>query len=324
MKLIFTSFFTSATIILSAQVPTDGIVFAHSFSNTYNPIIPEGLEPSSINASLVNGPQMDPTSALGLTSGQSLQFYNDFIQAGATNGQASVSLKFRADADFIGEMPDFSYANLYNSGDVFIRIQKTTGYYIQVGLYNDNNGNFTYGYITANFEVGPDQLSSWNTVTMTYDGNPLEQEVALYLNGQDVATVNQGNECSQGGNVIYLNYGMTIGGIQNQPFVGTIDEVYIHNRTLTPEEAVNIYFSQSFVGINELENHSLNLYPNPVLDVINLEGFNNENIDIINAQGAKVMTQRMTIGRNQWDLNTLPSGIYFIKTSQGSTKFVKG
>lgn len=310
--------------MLSAQVPTDGIVFAHSFSNTYIPIIPEGLEPSSINASLVDGPQMDPSSALGLTSGQGLQFYNDFIQAGATNGQASVSLKFKADADFIGEMQDFTYANLYNSGDFFIRIQKTTGYYIQVGLYNDNNGSFTYGYILANSEVGPDILSAWNTVTMTYDGNPLEQELVLYINGQNVAAINQSNECSQGGNVIYLNYGLTIGGIENQPFVGSIDEVYIHNRPLTSEEALNIHFSQSFVGVNEIKENNLNHYPNPVMDMINIEGFNNENIDIINAQGAKVMTQRMTIGRNQWDLNTLPSGIYFIKTSQGSTKFVKG
>lgn len=327
MKAILSIALASATCVLSAQVPNEDLIFALNFSNTFNTVIPADFAASANNADLGMDSQMNPDAACFLGENQNVIFNNSTFQAGSTNGEVSVSTKFRADLDFVYNMFDFSYANIFNSGNCFIRIQKTSTYFIQVGLYDGNDFPLNVGYRTISYPVNPEDLNYWTTVTMTFDGTPTAQTLALYVNGSPVASETQNNDCGElAGNVGYENNNMIIGGLVDQPYAGTIDEVFIHNRTISADEASDIYFSQSFVvGLNELQAKSQlsSVYPNPAKDIIQFEGFNNENIEIINAQGAKVMTQKLTIGRNQWDINTLPAGVYFIKTSQGSTKFVK-
>jgi plastocyanin len=92
----------------------------------------------------------------------------------------------------------------------------------------------------------------------------------------------------------------------------------------------------STVGTNDLNKElSLNLYPNPSTDIINLSVTGSQNqsvsIDIVNLLGSKVMDcggkQILTNGVRRIDISTLPRGVYFLNivgdNRNKSIRFVK-
>jgi hypothetical protein len=324
MKIIFTSIFSLFTFLSFAQVPTQDLIFAHDFASTTAAAVPQGLMPYANDATLGADILSVEESALSLQAGQNMRFYNDSFQAGSSNGQLTVSIKFAADFNALNNMEQNTYASLYNSGDCFIRILKTSTYFIQVGLYNGNNNKSSFGFISLAYNVDPGLISSWTDVSLWYTGTPTSQHLELFYNGQAVVSTTQGYECEQGGNPIYLNYDMVIGGLSDSPFVGSIDEVYIHNRALSSAEIAQIYSSTSFVGVNELNpSTSLNLYPNPAVDVLFIESLSNDIIEIRDVQGALISQQKLQIGINQINTSELAPGIYLVKSYTSTKKFIK-
>lgn len=87
-------------------------------------------------------------------------------------------------------------------------------------------------------------------------------------------------------------------------------------------------FSHSSIGINEIENISLSIYPNPTSDFISIDFDSNlqENmsVTIINAIGQTVLTTKTT---DRIDIQNLESGVYFLqlKTTNriGISRFIK-
>jgi hypothetical protein len=324
MKIIFTSIFSLFTLLSFAQVPTQDLIFAHDFNGIFSAAIPENLAPYYNDATLGQDNQMTEQRALSLEAGQNMRFYNDFLQAGATNGQLTVSLKFSADYESVLNMPSGTYANLYNSGDCFIRILKTSVYFLQIGLNNGNNSGTSFGYITIALPIDIGFINNWNSISMVYFGTAAAQNLELHYNGEPVAINTENFECEQGGNVIYLNYDMVIGDINNQPFTGSIDELFIHNRALSPSEIWNIHNSSSFVGVNEADQQtSFNVYPNPTNDVLFVESLSNDLIEIRDIQGALITQQKMQIGINQINTSELAPGIYLVKSNNTTKKFIK-
>ncbi len=78
------------------------------------------------------------------------------------------------------------------------------------------------------------------------------------------------------------------------------------------------------LGISEVGQILVNIYPNPVNDVLNIESKSATIIQIANVLGEIVHTQTIQLGINPIDVSSLNSGIYFIKTGKGADlKFVK-
>lgn len=71
-------------------------------------------------------------------------------------------------------------------------------------------------------------------------------------------------------------------------------------------------------SIDEYENQIIKIYPNPVAEILNIEGLS-ENATIIDASGKTVMSQV----DSKTDVSDLPAGIYFVETSTARTRFIK-
>lgn len=83
-------------------------------------------------------------------------------------------------------------------------------------------------------------------------------------------------------------------------------------------------WSSSPVGIEEVEQTSLKIYPNPASTILNIELNEATQIRIVNVLGEMVATQKLNTGNNSLDVSNLVSGVYFLHTENGaSTKFVK-
>lgn len=86
-------------------------------------------------------------------------------------------------------------------------------------------------------------------------------------------------------------------------------------------------FSHSNLGIDELENISLRIYPNPAVEFLSIEFGDNSQEDvavtIINSIGQTVLTTKTT---DRIDVQNLESGVYFLQlktTNQiGTSKFI--
>lgn len=76
------------------------------------------------------------------------------------------------------------------------------------------------------------------------------------------------------------------------------------------------------VGLPEIVMNSskLKIYPNPVSNILTIEGVENCDIEIINILGQK---EKRTLHQNNINVSGLPAGTYFIKTPSGYSKFIK-
>jgi uncharacterized delta-60 repeat protein len=81
--------------------------------------------------------------------------------------------------------------------------------------------------------------------------------------------------------------------------------------------------SASGSGIEEQLNQTLNVYPNPANDILNIELSQTSNISVMDINGVEILNNEVN-NITQLDVTTFASGIYFIRTSEGQTvKFIK-
>jgi len=73
-------------------------------------------------------------------------------------------------------------------------------------------------------------------------------------------------------------------------------------------------FTTANVGITEVETTNFNVYPNPTIGDITIEGAGVKKIEVINASGKLIMTKEVKGGeKNQINIENQARGIYFIK-----------
>lgn len=73
-------------------------------------------------------------------------------------------------------------------------------------------------------------------------------------------------------------------------------------------------------NVIEISSESLSVYPNPTIDILYLDGVDNEMVSIYDAMGRLVMQQ---VYNGNLDVSGLATGVYAVKTSNQITKFVK-
>jgi hypothetical protein len=100
------------------------------------------------------------------------------------------------------------------------------------------------------------------------------------------------------------------------------NKVWLYNYSLNKWVGYN--FIQSGVGINELKQNLISMYPNPTSSILNIEVKEQTQISIVNVLGDIVLTQTLN-GLSKIDVSNLTSGVYFIQDSKsGQTiKFIK-
>jgi hypothetical protein len=76
------------------------------------------------------------------------------------------------------------------------------------------------------------------------------------------------------------------------------------------------------VGINELQESGLSLYPNPASDKITIEKSPipaQSQLSIMNVNGQELITQHISERKTVIDISTLPSGVYFVRVTNDRT-----
>ena len=164
----------------------------------------------------------------------------------------------------------------------------------------------------------------WYNVVFTHDSSSGGK---IYVNGVLISNNNvTGNICSNQNNLIF-------GADNNQGnlfrlFNGKIDDIGIWNRALTYSEVLNLF--NSTLSNNNFDNNTkIDIYPNPVNEILNLDLSNNELIERLSIYDVtgKTVLEIKDISNHQINVSSLEKGVYIIdiKTQIGSfkEKFVK-
>ncbi len=87
---------------------------------------------------------------------------------------------------------------------------------------------------------------------------------------------------------------------------------------------VGYNFIQSNVGVNELKQNQVSIYPNPTSSILNIETQQETPITIVNILGEVVKTETI-IGTCKLDVSNLNTGVYFIQDTKlgKAIKFIK-
>lgn len=92
-----------------------------------------------------------------------------------------------------------------------------------------------------------------------------------------------------------------------------IDLVAVYNKTLDADEAASMGGPGTWVGLIENDqNESIKLYPNPAKDVLNIEVGQTADVEIISITG-QIVEKTVVDGSSRIDISQLNSGVYFVK-----------
>jgi hypothetical protein len=75
--------------------------------------------------------------------------------------------------------------------------------------------------------------------------------------------------------------------------------------------------------IPERENKLLTIYPNPIVDILNIELNNNSEITIFNTMGQLLIQKQLNAGTNVLNLSSLNKGLFFVKIGDKTIKLIK-
>jgi hypothetical protein len=79
-------------------------------------------------------------------------------------------------------------------------------------------------------------------------------------------------------------------------------------------------FSFPVVSVDEVDETPIEIYPNPVSDVLKIEGTRSgQSIALYNLMGEKVTGSTSKGAQTEIDFSNFPAGIYFLRISNGET-----
>ena len=160
-------------------------------------------------------------------------------------------------------------------------------------------------------------LNQWEHYVGVYSGNTM----TFYRNG-----VLQGTTTNTHTNVAQAVLPFWIGrGVSGDYFTGSLDDIGIWNRALTPNEVAILF--QSPLESNDFSASKAFVFPNPATSMLQLE-VDAQNIgkayQIIDELGRTVCTQVIAATTSEISIATLKTGMYFLKIDGGTpVKFIK-
>ena len=120
--------------------------------------------------------------------------------------------------------------------------------------------------------------------------------------------------------------------VTQSPAVGSVVGVGTHVITMTATSgtSVNCNFNlvvQASLGVDDVVKSTFSIYPNPASTSITIKGdnFENEEIEVYNMLGQKVIGKNLITNESTIDISNLANGVYIIyfMNSKASHKFVK-
>lgn len=169
----------------------------------------------------------------------------------------------------------------------------------------------------------------WTNATTNYVLNEWEHYVGVYTANTMTFYRNgvlQGTTTNTHTNVSQASLPIWIGrGVSGNYFNGSLDDIGLWNRALTPNEIAVLY--QSTLSVDPFSASSVKMYPNPASDFLQLE-IDAQNIgtsyQIFDDLGRIVASGTMVATTTEIAVSSLKTGMYFLKIGeQTPVKFIK-
>lgn len=343
MKKIILALFCFACYFPSmAQIPLQDLVLGMQFGGNFSDISATQAILSE-NTALLTTDRNNIENNAGLLGGnQKINFdfsNNVSLLAGAENGQITFSCRIQLDSNWLNNLALNTEINLLNNGKSYLRMEKgalNNVLILKGGIFNNNTIQSTNGFLetslilrnTANGNL-PDWNAGgadWNTFTLSYDANFGEPVIGLFVNGilkaSSSVTYNTTNLTYESASEKFEIGSSTF---FPQGFKGKIDDVYLYNRSLTLNEITALDTVNISTGIdNATESAFIQLYPNPVREVLNISAQTElGEIEVYGLYGNLLSKQNVAGQQFSLNLAGYGSGVYYVKIGKNYFKTIK-
>lgn len=284
---------TAMSAVGSFTTAAAQLITEYDFNNTYNNI--NGNSPFAANSgiSFTADRHGNANSAININNTGTTA-----VITGLPYGSSERTIAFWAKTNVMYSSYNFtfSYGQLSNSNSVG-------------GSFNSGQIDF-FGY-NNNFSANISSLvGTWYHFVYTYDGTTAK----IYRNGTLIgSSVKTWNTINNGD---AFRLGIGVGGELNS-FNGAIDDLKIYNYVLTGSEILNLYNASTLATSEAQVKNEVNIYPNPVADIVTIESKSTiKEVQIIDIEGRVLLSSASkTINVSQ-----LSSGIYFVKIKDNDGK----
>jgi len=238
---------------------------------------------------------------------------NDYVYA-RDNGQILGGISNSGQGYEVGHIFDmFQSATIYGI-DAVINASSEPGAEIFVKLYSIDpaTGDFIFEDESAPYIVTPADLGQKISL-------PLSNPVLLNANEAYLAMVGSYGDGGTTNDLVTASSGSATP--QTTFYYDYTDQTWYYT---TSNVMVRMNFDPSLANIDEVQDLSFSMYPNPTKDVINvLSTFSEGNLAIIAMTGKLLIAQNITSTLNSIDASELKDGVYYLTMSNGDKTTTK-
>lgn len=291
----------TANAQIPSNIPTNGLLAYYGFDGNSNDATNNAYHLINNGAILTTDRNGKAGSAYSFDGSTAYMSISNFPYSFSYAGEHTVSFWMKKNTT-----SGIAMMNGASSGSNFVWLfQAVNNTAMQAGV-NKQGSSWTWATGTgAAFTVG-----QWEHYTAVYSNKTL----TLYKNGLAVAS-STANYSSPNSTTQPLWIGRGVGAATTNWLDGSLDDMAIWNRALTPTEVTQVY--QTNLSANDFaQKHSFRVYPNPAKDMINIQTGNpseflNFTISDINGRIVKKGSETM-LGTNTIDIKNLKPGVYFL------------
>jgi len=283
------------------SAPVQQIVAEYNFNNTRNNV--NGTTPFTNNAGL------------------------SFVADRNGNGNSAINI---ANTGTRATIPNLPYGDNPRTISLWVKLNVMRADYNMLFSYgqqsnsSSNGGSMNAGGVmylgyNNNYQAPStaNATNTWYHLVFTYDGT----NAKIYKNGTFLGTTTKSWNTLNNSDAFDLGVG--VGG--ELWFDGAIDDLQIYNYALTDSQVANLHSAQTLAVNDVSTKNQIQVYPNPVKDVLNIKSESAiQQVEIFSVDGKKLKETN----QNRIDVSQLPKGVYFIKTMNDkgnveTQKFIK-
>ena len=200
-----------------------------------------------------------------------------------------------------------------------------------INLSGNNGGVWSTGSSASSIDVS--QAGNYSVTTTNACGSTTSNSIDITVINVDTSvTVGSASLLANATNASYqwlLCNGLysVIAGETNQTFQPTMFTAFyavaVSQNGCSDTSSCHYFMFTDLASIHPNTNAGISIYPNPATNTIVMGGVHHQDVKIINNLGETVLLYNNYNDQQRIDVSSLSSGIYFVKSNNYLTKFIK-